>query len=176
MNCSWQTKLLLKNIFIILTQITSGSLKKYFSTFMPSTFTGHTKEFAEASSLNLLFCVCCGDSSIQNKPCWNSTLDVEQGHEVLRITSLPSELWQCPPWGTVAEKHYFLEKMIHCECQHSGSFRNSVMDPETLSKIKLLFKGEISQTHTHVCSALHIQIALKKWWVQLYFDKTENTV
>lgn len=103
-------------------------------------------------------------------------LDVERGHEVLRITSLPSELWQCPPWGTVAEKHYFLEKMIHCECQHSGSFRNSVMDPETLSKIKLLFKGEISQTHTHVCSALHIQIALKKWWVQVYFDKTENTV
>lgn len=62
-------KLLFKNIFTILAQITNGSLKKYFSTFMPLTFTGHTKECAEASFLKLLFYVCCGESSIQNTLC-----------------------------------------------------------------------------------------------------------
>jgi len=50
-----EMKLLFESIFIMLTQITNGSLKKYFSSLMPSTFTGHTKEFVEARSQSSLF-------------------------------------------------------------------------------------------------------------------------
>lgn len=49
-----EMKLLFESIFIMLTQITNGSLN--FGTFMPSTFTGHTKQFVQASSQATLKC------------------------------------------------------------------------------------------------------------------------
>lgn len=70
MNCLWQKWNYYLKVFLLcwLNLLMAHSIKNYFSTFMPSTFSGHTKQLVQLSgtALRLLFYVSCDDSSIQN--------------------------------------------------------------------------------------------------------------